>query len=185
MLDKTEFKKIREELKNYEKDREDLIQLSRDIIRTSKQIIFSVHRNDLKGATGLVKEIKLLIKKLPQEYSETGIVNVARYEYVEALCFYEFVNNNKIPTKKTLGIDVDSYLLGLADLTGELGRKAVNESINNNFKEAIKIKDAIEEIYGEFLNFDLRNGELRQKYDAIKWNLKKVEELVYDNTKKR
>jgi translin len=185
MIDKNEFNKIRDELKAYEKKREDLIQLSRDVIRTSKQIIFSVHRNDLKGALKLVKEIKVLVKKLPLEYSETGIVNVARYEYVEALCFYEFTSNNKIPSKKELGIDVDSYLLGLADLTGELGRKAVNESIKNNFKEALKIKELIEEIYGEFLNFDLRNGELRQKYDAIKWNLKKVEELVYDNTKKK
>ena len=36
------------------------------------------------------------------------------------------------------------------------------------------------EIYGEFLKLHLRNGELRKKSDAIKWNLKKLEEVMYD-----
>ena len=181
MLNKTEFRIILKELESYEEKRESLIQLSREIIRISKQIIYGVHRNDIKNTASLEKQIRSKIKKLPKESYETSIINVARYEYVEALCFYEFVNNNKIPTKKSLGIDADSYLLGLADLTGELARKAVNDSIKKNIKSVVKIKELIEEIYGEFLKFDLRNGELRQKYDSIKWNLKKVEDLVHEN----
>ena len=182
MLNKKEFKNIQKELLDYELKREILVQLSREIIRISKQIIYNVHRNDLKNAYNLINDIKLRVKKLPVDYSETGIINVAKYEYIEAVCFYEFIKNNIIPSKKDLGIDVDSYLLGLADLTGELCRKAVNDSINQNYKNVLKIRDLIDEIYGEFLKFDLRNGELRQKYDAIKWNLKKVEELVLNNT---
>ncbi|MBI2670809.1 hypothetical protein HYX18_02435 [Candidatus Woesearchaeota archaeon] len=185
MLNKQEFNRIRKELLVYEKRREELIQLSRDIIRLSKQIIYSVHRNDIKNTSKLIRDIETKVKRLPIEYSETGIINVARYEYVEAMCFFKFVKNNRIPTKKELCTDVDSYLLGLADLTGELARKAVNESIKKNFKNVIKIKDLIEEIYGEFLKFDLRNNELRQKYDAIKWNLKKVEDLVYQNSMRK
>lgn len=185
MLNKQEFKNIVKELEAYEKNRESLIQLSRAIIQLSKQIIYSVHRNDLKNASKLIKEIKAKVRKLPKENFDAGIINVAKYEYVEAICFYEFVKNNRIPTKKVLGIDVDSYLLGLADLTGELVREAVNESIKKNFRFVIKIKDLLDEIYGEFLKFDLRNSELRQKYDSIKWNLKKVEDLVHENSVRR
>jgi hypothetical protein len=30
------------------------------------------------------------------------------------------------------------------------------------------------------LDFDFRSGELRKKSDAIKWNLKKIEDILYD-----
>ena len=70
--------------------------------------------------------------------------------------------------------------MGLCDLTGELMRKAVDEIINKNFDAALKIKELVSLIYGEFLQFNLRNGELRKKSDQIKWNLQKIEDLVYD-----
>lgn len=185
MLDKKEFRSIEKELLDYEKKRESFIQLSRDIIRISKKIIYSVHRNEMNEASKYILEIKTMMAKLPNDSSEMGIINVAKYEYVEAICFYEFVKNKRIPTKKELKIDVDAYLLGLADLTGELGRKSVNDSIKKDIKSVILIKEVIEEIYGAFLNFDLRNGELRQKYDSIKWNLKKVEEIIHENSLRR
>ena len=87
---------------------------------------------------------------------------------------------NKIPTSAQLKVDSESYLLGLCDLTGELVRKAVNEVIKKDYEAAVKIKDVVAEIYDEFLKFDLRNGELRKKSDQIKWNLKKLEDIVFE-----
>ncbi|MFO7711234.1 MAG: hypothetical protein R6V53_05710, partial [Candidatus Woesearchaeota archaeon] len=78
------------------------------------------------------------------------------------------------------GVDTESYLLGLCDLTGELMRKAVNEVINKNPDMVYKIKDLITELYSEILKFDLRNSELRKKSDSIKWNLSKVEDIIYN-----
>lgn len=184
MLNKNEFKKIRHELERFEENREKVIQLSREIIKLSKRIIYGLHRDnvDLK----LITKIKSLTKKLPKERYDTGMAGVALQEYVEALCFYEFVKNNKIPTSKQLGVDAHSYLLGICDLTGELVRKGVNSVIKKKPKQAEKIKEFVEDIYGEFLKFDLRNGELRKKSDQIKWNLNKLQDLIYDvKVKKR
>ena len=55
----------------------------------------------------------------------------------------------------------------------------MNISVNSQ-KRAEKIKELVHDIYGEFLKLHLRNGELRKKSDAIKWNLKKLEEVMYD-----
>lgn len=33
---------------------------------------------------------------------------------------------------------------------------------------------------GQFLQFDLRNGSLRKKYDTLKWTLKKLEQTLYE-----
>ncbi|MBN2367807.1 hypothetical protein JXC34_02220 [Candidatus Woesearchaeota archaeon] len=43
-----------------------------------------------------------------------------------------------------------------------------------------EIKKFVETIYNEFLEFELRNGELRKKSDSIKYNLKKIEEILYE-----
>ena len=56
--------------------------------------------------------------------------------------------------------------------------KEDHDAIKKDFNSVLKIRLLVEEIYGEFLKFDLRNGELRKKSDAIKWNLNKLEDLV-------
>lgn len=179
MIDKSDFKAIKKELERQEKERESTIQKSREIIKISKQIIYSLHRNDLKEAESKASEIKNRIKNLGSD-SETQINRTAMQEYVEALTYLGFVKDKKIPTRKSLNVDAEAYLCGLCDLTGELVRKSVNLAINKDFNEAIKIKKLVEEIYGEMLNFDFRNSELRRKFDAIKYNLKKLEDLEYE-----
>jgi len=178
MIDKKQFEKIRDELKRLDDSREDVIQKSREIIRLSKSVISSVHRG--QADKKLIEKMKADVKKLPRENNETNMNYVALQEYVEAICFYEFMENGKIPTYSELKVDVQSYLLGLCDLTGELMRKSVNSVINKDYKTALRIRDFVIDLYDEVLKFDLRNGELRKKTDEIKWNLKKIEDVAYD-----
>jgi len=182
MINKSEFNQIREEMHRIDVKREEVIQTSREIITLSKQIIYAAQRNELGAAHDALKKIKEKVNKLKKVkiITDTNIHAVAFQEYVEAIAFYEFVKNGKIPTKKSLGVSAEDYLSGLADLTGELGRKAIYEVIHKKFDEAEKIKDLVHDIYGEFLKLHLRNNELRKKADAIKWNLKKLEEVMYD-----
>ena len=182
MLNKKECEKIRKEISAFDMKREHVIQLSREIINLSKRIIYALHRSDVKAASLLVKDIENKKKSLLKVNikSDTNINQVALQEYAEALCYYHFVKNKKIPTGTSLKINNESYLLGLCDLTGELVRKAVNDVIKGNFGQASKIKDLVDEIYNEFLKFNLRNSELRKKSDQIKWNLKKLEDVVYE-----
>lgn len=161
--------------------RESIIQQSREVINLSKRIIYALHRNDIKSASVHVGEIEKKKKGLGDCIGlDTNIDRTALQEYSEALCYYRFIKDRKIPTKASLKIDNESYLMGLCDLSGELVRKAVNDVIKKNFKEAMIIKNLVEEIYGEFLELNLRNSELRRKSDQIKWNLKKLEDIVFE-----
>ena len=179
MLDHKDFEGIREDLKKFEEERESTILKSRKIIQISKQIIYSVHRDDLKSAKQLTEEIKKEVKGLPDNPYDTDIHKTAIQEYVEALCYFEVVKNNKLPTRKELGVDAECYLLGLCDLSGELVRKAVADVIKKDFEEVKRVKKLVEDIYGEFLKFNLRNGELRKKSGSIKWNLTRLEDIEY------
>ena len=187
MINKNEFAHFRKELKDRDNKREEVIQLSRQIIQLSKQIIYSVHRDDMNKASSLMKNIKKGVDKLKKFNLDfdTNINKVAFQEYVEAACIFEFVKSGKIPTRASLKVSTDNYLMGLCDLTGELVRKTVSEAINKNYKEVFRIKELVNGIFGEFLQFNLRNGELRKKSDSIKWNLKKIEEVAYDISMKR
>ncbi|MBI2650808.1 hypothetical protein HYX04_05880 [Candidatus Woesearchaeota archaeon] len=182
MLNKSEFNKIRNEMRKLDMKREGIIQLSREIINVSKQVIYAVQRNEMKDADSAVKHIKNKVKQLKKMNinTDTNINSVAFQEYVEAISFYEFVKSRKIPTRTSLGVSAEDYLSGLCDLTGELVRKAIYDVIHKKFDEASKIKELVHDIYGEFLKLHLRNGELRKKADSIKWNLKKLEEVMYD-----
>lgn len=174
ILDK-DFNGIIEELHAADERRELLIQLSRDIIRESKVVIYSLQR----GEKTSLEKIESLIEQLERE-SATGIENTAVQEYVEAACFYYFIHEKRIPNKEELKVDTENYLMGLCDLTGELLRKAVKDVIQKNYGGAREITALVEEIYGKFLLLDLRNGTLRQKSDSIKWNLQKLEQLLLD-----
>jgi predicted translin family RNA/ssDNA-binding protein len=189
MIDKTLFNGLRKELETYDKLREELIRKSRDVLKIAKLLIYSIHRkNEVeKNLATLKKEKKLLdaiIKKDKNLLSE-GSYSEAIQEYTEALTYYHFVKDRKLITPKQIGASTNDYLMGLCDLTGELARKSVMCAIDNDEKTLTSIHKFCEEIFIEFMKFSFRNGHLRKKSDQIKWNLKKIEEVVYDMKMKR
>lgn len=179
MINIEEFQQIRKEIESFEESRESVISEARDIIHLSKQIIHACQRKKQDEAKLLIQEIKFRVSNMPKDNFDTGIGNVAIQEFVEAVSFYEFIYNNKLVTKQELNVDNANYLLGLCDLTGELVRHAVDHAVNKNFEESLRIKEFVTDLYGEFLKIKLRNGEMRKKADAIRWNLKKLEDLAF------
>lgn len=184
LIDKKDLEKIRTQLATLDEQRESLIKKSRIIIRLSKKIIYAIHRNDPDSAEGNIKDIHLKLKEIEEigknnpKLTSCGCYKVAFQEYVEAIAFFEVMKKKKIPTNDRLKIDPEFYLLGITDLTGELVRKAINSAINSDFATAIELKNFVSELYGELMLFDFSNGELRKKFDSIKYDLKKLEELV-------
>lgn len=167
--------------------RESIIANSRLILKDSKSAIYSLHRKELKeakksidSAESTIKKCNVILQKHP--HLKFSFEN-ALEEYAEACLFYGYITD-KFPSYKDIDVDPIIYLQALSDLTGELSRKAVLEATAKNNKEVQKIRNLIHDIQGILIKFDLRNGDLRKKADAIKWNLNKVEELLYDLKKK-
>ncbi len=177
---------MKKEIDTYDSQRELLIKKARDVIRMSKKIIYSVHREDMKSAKKAVDDIKksvVQLNKFTKNHAKLyfeGSYKAAIQEYVEALLFYYFMDKGKILTRKELGVETNYYLLGICDLTGELGRVAVNSATKGKTKVALKMKEVVELIYGELIKFDFRNGEIRRKYDSIKHDLHKLENLCFE-----
>tara|TARA_Y100000310_G_C20689951_1_gene821591 strand:+ start:2996 stop:3574 length:579 start_codon:yes stop_codon:yes gene_type:complete len=186
MLNKQEFEKIRKEMHDYDTERERLIKKSRDVLKLSKQIIYAVHRDDLSEAESLIGSIEKEKKKAEEIAKHNsallyeGSYRVAIQEYVEALLYFHFVREGVLVEKNTLNVTADHYVLGLCDLSGELVRKAVFLAGKGKVDEVGIIKDLVDELYGELLKFDFREPGLRRKFDSIKYDLRKLEDLVLD-----
>ena len=175
--------KVKKAMDDYDSQREKVIIQSRTVLKQSKQLIYAVHRDDESEATKLTKSIKDEVKKLTQLANSTKLMNegsmrVAIQEYVEAIGYYEFVHNNTIIPYTSEFINVSNYLSGLCDLTGELTRRAVNKAAKGKFKETEKAKEAVEDIFSYFLQLDIRENDLRRKFDSVKYDLKKLEDLL-------
>jgi predicted translin family RNA/ssDNA-binding protein len=177
-LNKTVFKDIGKVLKDKDAKREINIRASRDVIALSKKVIYSVHRSDMKNAVKFMAEIKKKFLALKKIGSNVGITKVAAQEYVEAVTYYELVKKGSLSGYKDLGVAADDYLLGLADLSGELVRRAVNLATKKEIEKVKDIKNFIDDLNYQFLQFDLRDGELRKKADMVRWNLNKLEDVL-------
>ncbi|MBR9699680.1 hypothetical protein GOV09_04445 [Candidatus Woesearchaeota archaeon] len=180
---KINLEQIRKKFSSYDKKREKVIRSSRKIIQKSKTAIGSIHRDTLPEAAAVLKQMKEDVAGLKKEskgkLQHEGIFKVAIQEYVEALSLYEFVKNDKFLVYSEEFEDPEFYLMGLCDLSGELVRKAINSCIKENYPMAVKIRKFLEQMYIELSKFDFRNGELRRKYDGIKYDIRKLDDLVF------
>ncbi len=181
-----DLKHIDKEMQLFDKRRDDMLQKCHEAIRFSKRVIYAVHRDD-KSVSELAKELTEKIQKLRTrgELQFSSTYKVAMQEYVEADCLYEFIYNNKVPTQRELYVSAPDYLSGLCDLTGELMRKANYFAINGKIKEALRVKELVDKIYEQFLLLDIRDNELRKKFDNVKYNLQKLEDLALHMEKRQ
>lgn len=177
------FAKLQKEILEYDHEREKLIKKSRDVLKLSKQVIYAVHRSELDEAGRLVKEIKKerqeleCIAKHSAKMVYEGSYKIAIQEFVEAILYYEFVKTGKLVHLNELA---EQFVLGLADLPGEMVRRAVFIAGKGDIEGVQKIRDEVDAIYGELLKFDFRDNEIRRKVDAVKYDLRKLEDLVLD-----
>ncbi len=184
MIDKQAFAALRKDVEQFDKLRENLIILSRGVLKQSKKAIYAMHRSQLSQATKELKQAKAGIAKMnallkkDARLRSVGAYGEALEEYVEAASYVSFSSKKKIPTAQELGVDTNIYLQGICDLVGELVRKAINNSINGDYATAAQIRDVVAELYGELMLFDFRNIPVRKKFDAIKYGLEKLEDLM-------
>lgn len=82
--------------------------------------------------------------------------------------------------KDRIALPVEDYLHGLISLVNELSRLAVNAVTLGNFEEPIRISIFVKDLFAGFSMLNLKNDTLRRRFDGLKYDMKKIEEVVYD-----
>jgi len=181
MVDLVKFQslasEIEERLLKKDKIREDLLKLSRKTIKYSGQSIESLQRNNIKEAKKKLEEAANNLEQInsfldeDQTTHNIGIVNVAMQEYVEAKLFLEIVEGKNLSDVETLGVTDQAYLLGIADLIGELRRYSLEKLVEGDVAQAKHFYNLMKELYGTFLQIDFGKNlvpDLRRKKDTAR-----------------
>lgn len=107
-------------------------------------------------------------------YLETGLL-ASRETVAEML-------GVKIKRDDGFHLDLEDYLMGLLQLSSEMSRFAVNSVTCGDYSRPIHISRFIAELNAGFRLLNLKNDSLRKRFDALKYDVKKIEEVVYDLT---
>ena len=174
--------KIEEELNEKDDLREKTLKKCRDIIRECRKGIKAIHGGELKEAkkhTEKARKILLETKEAIEKHPDiltAGYMENAMQEVAEAEIFLAIKEERDFPYPEEIGVSYTAYLLGLADVVGELRRMGVYLMKNGNIGEVEKILQLMEEICDKVMEFDYPSGLLpiKRKQDVIKKVLEKM-----------
>lgn len=169
--------KVQKDLVKKEKVHEEVQVDMRKATRLSKQSILFTHQNRFDDAKKLLKEADDLLSKLKKvsrrhpDLIYSGVVDAAFQEYAEAQVFLGLVVEDKFVGPEEIGVPVVSYVLGVADVVGELRRRVLDSLRNSDVDTAEKCLQTMEQIYAELTVMDdaylLVHG-LRRKCDVAR-----------------
>eukprot|EP00742_Colponemidia_sp_Colp-10_P003966 GILJ01004230.1.p1 GENE.GILJ01004230.1~~GILJ01004230.1.p1 ORF type:complete len:232 (+),score=37.98 GILJ01004230.1:50-745(+) len=77
-------------------------------------------------------------------------------------------------------LDLEDYLVGVTSLSNELARLCINSVIAGRYTVPLEIASFLTDLHAAFRLLNLRNDYLRKRFDSLKYDIKKVEEVVYD-----
>uniref|UniRef100_A0A0R3RYW7 Translin n=1 Tax=Elaeophora elaphi TaxID=1147741 RepID=A0A0R3RYW7_9BILA len=90
--------------------------------------------------------------------------------------------NIKVDPANGFHLDVEDYLFGLLQLASELSRFSINAVVVGNSTLPFKIADFLYDLDAKFRLLNLKNDGLRRRYDALKYDVQRAEQVVYDLT---
>merc|ERR1712080_721221 len=144
--------------------------------------------------TGVQNLYKTLDQRLPEnsfwKYCQLWNTTTSWISYLASFTIY--LDTESLATKeqvvellglgdtRTVRLDIEEYLIGLCHLSNELSRLSVNCVTSEDYSRPVRIAGFLSSLHSGFRLLNLKNDNLRKKFDGIKYDLKKVEEVVYD-----
>ncbi|KAJ3647352.1 hypothetical protein Zmor_019236 [Zophobas morio] len=192
---------VREEIRNIMKDIEKSL---REIVTTLQIIHRTLNGEEISAACFTARSLFNVVQK-GFEKLDSVIPEGQYYRYndhwryaTQRLCFLAalvvFLEKgflvDKVTTAQILGLheksrihlDLEDYLMGLLNLATELARFAVNSVTFGDYSRPLQISKFVAELNAGFRLLNLKNDSLRKRFDALKYDVKKIEEVVYDLT---
>jgi len=142
---------IAERLREVEEARDEAQELARRARVLSKTAILLIHGGDLETAEGRLREARRLMMA-SEAISRSKWIRVeelssAQEEHAEAVILLNLMRGEGFPNPEELGVEAGRYLLGLADVIGELRREAVEALRIGDLSRAEEMLQLMEHIY--------------------------------------
>ncbi|MCW4048602.1 MAG: hypothetical protein NWE89_02590 [Candidatus Bathyarchaeota archaeon] len=141
------------QLKEKEQAKDNIMARARKARTLSKQAIMHQHNGEMQKSTKNLMEATKLLKEIKESGSLSPelmfyeSVQAARQEYAEASILQSLLAEGRYPSPRDLNIAETNYVLGLADVPGELRRESLDRLREGDLATAEKHLETMEEIY--------------------------------------
>jgi len=202
LLPEDELEHLRKRMEHRDELREKLIKRCRDGQKAAKQAIYALHRDDIKKASQLISDCeKNILEQLMPIVEEEPTLRYGSYsnvleEYAEAKLYFAWLlgksdecNDRSNPVGVLLlpedfnliPLQVEDYIGGLCDLTGEIGRYAVKKG---TLRDAETVRFCLETdmsiIYALESLSRLPGGNIGKKMEPLRRSIEKLEKMLYE-----
>ncbi|MCL4389454.1 hypothetical protein M1397_02485 [Candidatus Marsarchaeota archaeon] len=184
-----------EEISDYlakkQSDFDEVMQLSREVIRNAGQLITMMHNGDIKRAAEKLEANKKMVERLKTIDGQFKYNTMQAYqEYAEASIFYELKTKQRVPSMETVGVEKEAYLMGLMDVEGELKREILEMLRIGKIKEAEWYFDTMKMIYDSTRSLRFAEAVLsgfRKKQDTARIQIENAgsEILMFKSRKQK
>jgi|Deesub1362A_J573_1020465.scaffolds.fasta_scaffold00830_8 translin len=140
---------IKKELDIKDARREEVFSLGREIRRLATKALRELHRSQYEAAEELLHEAEKLISMLAEDDFRFSLLQEAVQEYVEARLTLCLLRGEDVPSHRELRVPPEWYLLGLADVVGELRRRILDLLREDRLSEIERLLDIMDEITHE------------------------------------
>ena len=172
-----------EELTERNRDREQALSVSREVIRFSANAIRAVHRGAFEDARELIgkgdtrlREADHIAISRPSIFN-AGFMNDARKEFTEANVTLAVISGSDIPSIDDLKVDAAAYINGMAEVIGELRRYILDALRRDEVDGCQEFMDIMDEMYSVLVTIDFPEGVtsgLRHSTDAMRGVLERT-----------
>ena len=174
---KAVLEKVKKELMDKDKIREETHESMRKATSLSKQSILLVHRKKQEEAEKLLASAKEKITNLQniaKEYPEIiygGMFSAALQEYSEAHIFLTLIKESRFISPDEINVPSVDYVLGLADVIGEYRRLSLDALREGDAKKGEECLETMDEIFMELMALEeayMLVPGLRRKTDVAR-----------------
>ncbi len=171
---------VDEELEDKDMVRELAMKSSRAIRRISKNVIQDIHRDEASDVS--LKEVQKEINKLKSiieghsELHHSGFLRNGYQEYAEAHILLSIYEGKEPKDPDELDITPSSYVLGLADVVGELRRMILDSLTEGEIERAKELHKNMEDVKDMIMSIDYPNAivPIRNKQDTARTLVEKT-----------
>ncbi len=150
---------------------------TRLLTRHCANAIRAIHRDELPLAKEHLAEAQELVKTLKSNLAEypdlffAGYTQDAFKEYAEARLVYALTQDQDLPWPEELGLEPATYMQGLAEASGELRRRCLDQLRQGSSAEAERLLSLMDDIFTVLVTMDYPDavtGGLRRLTDIAR-----------------
>lgn len=166
-------------------------QFSLSILHTAADMKSAVNKNRellSKTGSGMVAIEAALPSEAGSFFRYADIWTVSRQTISMMAVILDFVDGDSLPSVSRVQemagtefrLPLEDFLIGVCNAVSELVRLSVNRVIQMDYETPARCAIFATHIFDAFKELNFRNDFLRKRYDGVKYDVKRLEEIVYD-----